>query len=69
MTEFDKLRLSAETDNIGGGWREELRQYLAVMPKGLTPETDVVEWWSVHHFQFYLPIFHIDAIITDTRVP
>jgi len=30
-------------------WQSELRHYLKVIAKDVSPETDVIEWWQVRH--------------------
>lgn len=46
-----KLALDADS-----GWESELRRYLGIVPPDVTPETDIVEWWSVSNSPFVLDL-------------
>jgi len=47
LSEFDKLRETLLADDVEEGWASELRRYLNTMERGVTKETDLVEWWQV----------------------
>lgn len=54
LSEYDRYRLTLLSTTECGGWEPELRRYLKDMPADVSPETDVVAWWQVCPYTFYL---------------
>ncbi|GLB37207.1 putative hAT family C-terminal dimerisation region [Lyophyllum shimeji] len=51
LSDFDRWRetLIAEDET---GWEEELRSYLKTVPKEVTKDTDIIEWWSKNQHKY-----------------
>ena len=58
LSEFDKYRETLLTTDAEEGWASELRRYLSTMQRDVTKDTDLVEWWQVRSYCFFIIIVY-----------